>query len=130
MPMEGADTVVAGDTEVVDILEDSLGVEDLPADFLVVIEDLAAEDSVNIHHSAARGALVEEDIEAVRVQDIEAVRVQHIEAVRVADIMAVMCRDITMEDTTTQEDITEAIIDTTIEAMPHTEQPLDFSLVG
>ena len=67
-----------------------------------------------MRHTAARGATAEEDIAVVTV----------------GGPMGAGFRDTTTEATIILEDITEAIIGTTIEDMPLMEQPLDFSLVG
>jgi hypothetical protein len=87
--------------------------EDMVA-FLVVPEDLAAEDIVNLHRSAASAAIVEEDTEVVTARDI----------------VEVMFRHSTMEDTTIPEEIMGVIAGTIIEDTPHREQPSGFFLVG
>jgi len=72
------------------------------------------EDLPNMRRSAPPGAIAEVDIEVVTAEHP----------------MEAGFRDTTTEATIILEDITEAIIGTTIEDMPLMEQPLDFSLVG
>jgi hypothetical protein len=115
MPTEGAvgGTAVGG-TAVGGISEAPLGV-----DFLVLAEDPAVEDTVNLHHSAVREAIAAEDTGAVIVGEDTGVFI----AGETVEAMAMLV-DILTEDTTIVEDITEVTIGTITEDTLHMERPL------
>lgn len=111
MRMEGlvVAAVVAGeDVEVVADIP-----EDMEADFLVVAERLPVQ-----------------DIEGVIAGGTEVVTAADTEEVTPAGIAGVMLRGIITEDTTIREDIMGVTAGTTIEVMPHMEQPSGFLSVG
>jgi hypothetical protein len=129
--MEGAVTVVAGDTGEVEIPEDYPGVV-LPVGFPEVIEELAS-----LHHPSVPGVTVGEQIEVLTARDLitarditEAMSEAEIEVVTPRDITEAMSGDIIMAPTTIPEDIMEAITGTTTEDMPPMERPSGFFLVG
>ena len=79
----------------------------------LVAEDLAAEDSARVHHSAVSGAIPEEDIEGVLVPPGATA---HIEVVAIAQgTVAAMLEGIITGDTTIPEAITDGIPDTITE---------------